>query len=107
MAKWELNEAFGKVVITGTTNIYCDSNSSAEVAKMLHNADIDELEAQLRDEQAPTMFVRNELAAANATLDKLREVVPRHGYWPINDDTTDGITQAIDAILYPTTETTP
>ncbi len=91
MPKWELNEAFGKVVITGTTNIYCDSNPSAEVAKMLHNADIDALEAEIVDLKAsrPAETAYLDLsnaqlvidyeqalsghAAANATLSALRE----------------------------------
>ena len=47
-----------------------------------------------------------ELAAANATLDALREVVPPHGYWPLDDTEHDNITAQIHAILYPP-ETTP
>ena len=49
MGRWRLIDDFGKVVDTGVTNIYCQSNASAEAAKMLHNADCDAYEARIAE----------------------------------------------------------
>jgi len=49
MGRWKLIEDFGKVVDTGITNIYCESNPSAEVAKMIHNAECDAYEQRIAE----------------------------------------------------------
>lgn len=118
MGRWRYHRFFAGCIDMGQFGISWDISEEHNEGKIItaHNADCDAYENRIADleeeRDAAVEFahtVEREFAAANATLERLREVV-QSDEWIYAKHTDDGQMERIEDILYPQPqppETTP